>query len=315
MTQGYGPHLVAAVLRVVNPLVATHEENAVNRDRLVAKARRLGHDGVFLPKDQDFADAMIYDEALYDVWVALDPAQIRCVDADPVVVPLEDLPRPGMSAEPPARQVDSPEFRTWFRDSKVLWEGQPLVVYHGTSAEFEAFDKGCIGTNFGDPAGIFFTNNTSHDVQWVQNPGDIGGMDARLDEQGDMIRPKDPRYRQVRVWDDDTSAGAYAKNAKGGEYPSIMPVYVNLQNPLVIDRDLDGGGILSAIETRRRPAGEFIRDEVVAAGYDGLIVFDRDIQFKNGQPEILVVALDPSQIKSAIGNAGTFDPGNLDIRA
>lgn len=44
--------------------------------------------------------------------------------------------------------TESPAFREWFKDSKVVDEnGDPLVVYHGTSAEFEAFDNSKTGTH------------------------------------------------------------------------------------------------------------------------------------------------------------------------
>lgn len=39
-------------------------------------------------------------------------------------------------------QTQTPEFKRWFGDSKVVdADGKPLVVYHGTGAEFDAFDK------------------------------------------------------------------------------------------------------------------------------------------------------------------------------
>lgn len=186
------------------------------------------------------------------------------------------------------RQIDTPEFRAWFGASKVVDEqGEPLRVFHGTRGAFLAFDPAFIGRNFKDQAGIFFTNNVSHHV-FNQGHGP--------DVQEDM-----------------TSAGAYALNSKGMGGPAILPVYVKLLNPMIIDKDLDGAGILSAIESRRHPAGAFILESVMGGGYDGLIVIDRDIEFKNGQPEILVVALRPDQIKSAIGNSGAFSPADLDI--
>ena len=191
--------------------------------------------------------------------------------------------------------------------TKVLWDGKPLKVYHGTAAEFTEFKQDFVGQNFGDAAGFFFTNNTSHDAQWVQNPSDTGGMATRYDEHGVPVRPSDPRYNHLRVWEDDTSAGAYAMNSKGPGEAAIIPAYINLKNPLVIDKDLDGGGILSAIESRSQPAGTFIKNEVLGQGYDGLIVIDRDIQFKNGQPEILVVATRPDQIIPAIGKTASDD--------
>lgn len=39
-------------------------------------------------------------------------------------------------------QTATPQFKKWFGDSKVVdAEGKPLVVYHGTNAEFETFDQ------------------------------------------------------------------------------------------------------------------------------------------------------------------------------
>ena len=43
--------------------------------------------------------------------------------------------------------VESKYFKKWFGDSKVVDEnGKPLVVYHGTNAEFDTFDKNKIGS-------------------------------------------------------------------------------------------------------------------------------------------------------------------------
>ena len=43
---------------------------------------------------------------------------------------------------------DTPAFKTWFGDSKVVdADGKPLVVYHGTAADFDSFDNGRTGAN------------------------------------------------------------------------------------------------------------------------------------------------------------------------
>ncbi len=44
--------------------------------------------------------------------------------------------------------TETPEFKAWFGDSKVVGEdGKPLVVYHGTSRDFDAFDNSKTGAN------------------------------------------------------------------------------------------------------------------------------------------------------------------------
>ena len=49
--------------------------------------------------------------------------------------------------------VDTPEFKHWFGDSKVVdKDGKPLVVYHGTDADIKKFDFSKttgIGMHFG----------------------------------------------------------------------------------------------------------------------------------------------------------------------
>lgn len=56
--------------------------------------------------------------------------------------------------------IDTPEFSNWFGDSKVVdANGEPLVVYHGTTSNVQAFDRSRIGQNYGDEAGFFFTEN------------------------------------------------------------------------------------------------------------------------------------------------------------
>lgn len=54
------------------------------------------------------------------------------------------------------RQTDTPEFKRWFGDSKVVdANGEPLVVYHGTTADFSVFDR--IKATFGRyGAGFYF---------------------------------------------------------------------------------------------------------------------------------------------------------------
>lgn len=58
--------------------------------------------------------------------------------------------------------TDSKYFKKWFGDSKVVDEsGNPLVVYHGTNADFDSFDKKKIGSATDDGLwgkGFYFGN-------------------------------------------------------------------------------------------------------------------------------------------------------------
>ncbi len=113
-------------------------------------------------------------------------------------------------------QTDTPEFKKWFGDSKVVdADGKPLVVYHGTNAEFDVFE-----------------DTPMHGMIWF-------AIDKELAAQyGEKVLPV---YLKVNEWDKD-----------GGKWQ----------------------------------------------------VRGRDV----------IWVRDKSQIKSATGNRGTFDPNNPDIR-
>lgn len=105
------------------------------------------------------------------------------------------------------KQTDSAAFRKWFGDSKVVdANGEPLVVYHGTMDDIEAFDEG--KGYKADPGwlgrGFYFTTN-----------------------------PDTARYYATN-----------AKTGKAD--PNILPVYLSLQNPYYATvRDKEEGALRS----------------------------------------------------------------------
>ena len=73
----------------------------------------------------------------------------------------EDIQRTlaGAEAKAPSAVIKSPEFKRWFGRSKVRDEnGEPLVVYHGTNADFDVFDKGRVDKTW-EGVGFFFTDD------------------------------------------------------------------------------------------------------------------------------------------------------------
>lgn len=164
----------------------------------------------------------------------------------------------------PIYQTQTEAFKRWFGDSKVVDEnGRPLVVYHGTNADFSAFDpsaQGSSGQGSGEP-GFFFEASPDN-------------------------------------------AGRYTRQGGGG---NVMPVYLSLKNPLIVERtnakyDYDGS-------YNRVAFANFI-DDALEAGHDGVIF--RDV-LDRGKRSTQYVAFRPEQIKSATGNRGTFDPANPSI--
>lgn len=181
------------------------------------------------------------------------------------------IEEPRFQKSPP---TDSPAFKKWFGDSKVVDEnGYPLVVYHGTREDFDEFDIETIGDTFAaDERGFFFTDNP----KWAS---------------------------------DYAKSTSYGMPADGG---SVIPAYLSIKSPLIIDKAwLKKEGMDGTFE-KEDPISfwdvyqDFALEEADKINADGIIVDDGDNK--------LIVAFEPTQIKSATGNRGTFDPNNPDIR-
>jgi hypothetical protein len=179
-------------------------------------------------------------------------------------------------------------FNKWFGDSKVVDEqGRPMVVYHGTNAEFTVFDTKT-NTRFGDQNkvdGIWLT--TSKEVAKYYN---------------DKYTVKE-QQRGVKKTD------------------NIMDLYVSLKNPLIIDakkyaEQYHTENMYFKINGKKiYDINGFKNNAVYEAqnkGKDGII-------FKNGYDGIplendVIFAFNDTQIKSATGNNGDFSGKNSDIR-
>ena len=71
---------------------------------------------------------------------------------------------------PTAGKLETKPFKKWFEGSKVLCQsGQPLIVYHGTDAQFSAFDQDRAWRSGGDDAGFYFTPNAALAKQYGAN--------------------------------------------------------------------------------------------------------------------------------------------------
>lgn len=109
--------------------------------------------------------------------------------------------------------IESPAFKRWFGDSKVVDEsGEPLVVYHGTSEQFEAFDPEMVGAQFGqDNRGFFFTDRSAEAEGYARNnavgmPRASRGhvVDAYLSIKNPLIESTD--FDPINMWDEGHKA-------------------------------------------------------------------------------------------------------------
>lgn len=160
-------------------------------------------------------------------------------------------------------QTETPEFRNWFGESKVVDEqGKPMVVYHGTDSDFQQFKtRGYSGKNTD-------VNATSKEY-------------AQTSRLGHWFSSSDP--------------------SKVGGYTSVIPSYLNIKNPYKIGLS----GLRRGISFHG--SASKLKASIIKSGYDGLEIDDPEFGGKS------YVAFDPHQIKSAIGNRGTFDPSDANI--
>lgn len=99
-----------------------------------------------------------------------------------------------------------------------------------------------------------------------------------------------------------TNDPGYAAEHAYGSGGSLMPVFLSIKNPApdsVVEK------LLTQQEEHDWSDAE-LADEFMSLGYDGLVV-------ESGGKEVTYVAFQSEQIKSAIGNSGTFDASSPNI--
>ena len=168
--------------------------------------------------------------------------------------------------------------------SKVVDEnGEPLVVWHGTDADFTVFDRAKIGSStnnkgiFGN--GFYMTEDSSYASYYNRSDGRIN-KDGRGRVMPLFVSLKNPF---------DWSAPDAVRVAEAAGFPKSRTKGTKLL-PLTEEKQ-----ILSFTENLKK------------SGHDGVV-----FTFDDGTREF--VAFEPEQIKSATENVGTFDAGNPDIR-
>jgi len=184
--------------------------------------------------------------------------------------------RPGPDQLQPQDQTQTPEFKRWFGDSKVVdAEGKPLVVYHG-----------------------------SPDARFMDADATFMSMRDRYGERRGVGAFWFARDRATAVsYADDRRAFDY-QNAE----PATIPAYLKIENPLVVD-----GGGKEWRETQAIGKTTDVIEKAQAEGRDGVIIRNVRDNYNNGprtRATDTYVVFDSRQIKSATGNRGTFDPAD-----
>lgn len=206
-------------------------------------------------------------------------------------------------------QTDTPAFKKWFGDwsdpnafsSKrgkekgpvsyaVNKDGTPRIFYHGTRGDFNAFEanrptknSGTFGSWDTSRAGIFFTPDPENATPFTSSGGDKAG--------GNIM----PVYLDIKS-PIDLSGGVWRQSDLDEfEQAGINPRWLSRFDWSNFD-DADGRAFVKAAKE---------------LGYDGVIFNDENPDTRAGTESWVV--FEPTQIKSAIGNRGAFDPQDPNI--
>lgn len=192
--------------------------------------------------------------AIKDIWkqheegtLSLDDARKKIIDASggftrppwlkgggPEGVPLEGAPTekaaPAAAPVEPAGPVtDTPAFKNWFGESKVVDdEGNPQVVYHGTTHDISEFkpERGNRENAWGK--GYYFTDNPT---DASENYAGIGpDLKSRIEGRAEQIQNE--RYENDQPEITYEKAKKLAQKELVGKSPNVMPTYLKMENPV-----------------------------------------------------------------------------------
>lgn len=201
---------------------------------------------------------------------------------------------------------ETTNFQRWFGDSKVTdAKGEPLVVYHGTSRDLTVFDPGQSRSGAAGPAG-WFSRNTGLASDYAQGTSRLRRRAG--EEVAEQVYPaylKVDNPLRINVDANRKLVHGELEERVGFTFDSIE--YKPTGPPIRVFRD-DGQ---YPYETQKREVHRYVNSpEFMAAareaGYDGIQIFERGME--------TWAPFDSEQVKSAIGNIGTYDPANPDIR-
>jgi len=240
-------------------------------------------------------------------------------------------------------QTRTPAFKEWFGDSKVVDEnGDPLVVYHGTTGDIEKFLPEKMGTLTkarSASQGYFFVNSpiTANSYAKIGTPLYLAEKSKKqinqLDKELDVLRKERDSsgflpwgnnqkirdlenkkeniidndrisYQEKMIRSDNPELAEYSNLFASGS--NIVPANLSFIRPFIYD--------FKNKRYREETYNELI-EKAKNGNYDSVIFKNTSDYMGFGSEYVdIYVAFSPNQIKSAIGNTGQFSKATDDIR-
>ena len=272
-----------------------------------------------------------------NIAAALVKADVRPLDSVNVATGASLAEQGGLIAAGPVyssrRQTETPAFKRWFGDSQVVDEnGNPRVMHHGTARDFSVFDR-LKSTEWRrasmDTVGSWFSSESRKAEQYAADDG-LNVMPVYLSIQNPKLyRSFDDFLREMHAAEGrslkdqnppglGSTEGLRAKLKAEGydgiqfEQTDNASLYKDMQEVQdAIERARDDE---FSVKRAERSPYTMKRERLEST----LRSMQAELQQMGGSTEFdghdVFVAFDPTQIKSAIGNDGSFDATNPDIR-
>ena len=194
------------------------------------------------------------------------------------------------------QQINSPQFKAWFDNSKIVnADGSPKVMYHGSQAQFDTFDRKKARSSGTYGKGFYFTNSTTHAGTYgnlyavylsIQNPVQYG--------KGSVSKDQVRKFLEAVADNEDYSIENYGTYDINKILRGVMSGKSKADTFQVI-QDINVTAIGDMVEAVK------LFNDVNGTDYDGIVA------------DTETVAFEPTQIKSATDNVGTFDKQNPNI--
>lgn len=196
------------------------------------------------------------------------------------------------------RVTDTPAFKRWFGDSKVVdGNGKPMAVYHASTSPIDEFKPKSYGTA-GDHSYFYFAGSQAWSKKFAK---DSLGVD-----KPSMHKVYLSIQNPLDLRGETRTPSQWAKFFDG--------IGVELSDKF--QSKLDAAPAKQEIAAWQllrfdTPENGAMRERLIDAGYDGIIMSDVS---RGKMDNTTFVSFYPTQIKSATDNNGQFDGANPNIR-
>ena len=213
------------------------------------------------------------------------------------------------------QDIDTPEFKEWFKGSKVVdKDGSPLVVYHGTTEKspFTVFNTNPptdVGAHFG-------TKEAANSILAGKAIKNIDNMSANIYPV--YLSIKNPLEVQDAFGGDVAGTALEIHDALQARGANLYDLTERLKKQTEILDNWPGmeteymGMTWDEFVASNRELDKYAVEIAKKNGFDGLVydnIFEGDVFGDN----LSWVAFEPNQIKSATGNIGTFSKNSDNI--